>query len=158
MSEPGRDGNPLDIKYARGRGNVTAYNANNDLVTRLFEDGLIGLAEKEAGLYLAKLWHRASVGSLSVPELDRIPGQGQVSITGIQADTLSRLKDIHKQLSRASYVVLFEALARESGIAGIRSAVMCSKGNGVERFILAHALKELAEVTGHASAQRGAAR
>jgi len=154
MSQPGRDGNPLDLRPAKGRGNATVYNANNDLITRLFEDGLIGLAEKEAGLYLAKLWHRASVGSLSVPELDRIPGQGQVSITGIQADTLGRLKDIHKQLSRASYVVLFEVLARESGIAGIRSVVTCPKGKGHERYVLAHSLKELAEITGHATRGR----
>lgn len=147
----GRDGQPLDLHYARGRGNVTAYNANNDLITRLFEDGVIGMAEREAGHYLAKLWHRASVGSLATPELDRIPGQGQVSITAIQADTLSRLRDIHRELSKASLSVLFEVLARESGIKGIRALIRCPGEKGIERWVLRHALMELAEITGHAS-------
>lgn len=151
MSEPGRDGNKLDIKYARGRGNVTAYNANNDIVRRLYEDGLIGVPEREAADYLSKLWERASVGSKSVPELDRIPGQGAVGATDMSLVSTERLNEINRQLSRMSALILGWALCDGLSLNELNRKIGCPKGVGHEKWMVRMALLELAEITGHAS-------
>jgi len=151
MADPGRDGNEVDLEYARGRGNVTAYNTNESVVTRLFADGLIGVAEREAADYMSKLWRRASVGTESCPELDRIPGQSAIGMTDIAGLSLTRLNEINNKLSRISVLLCGWVLNDGLSLNELNAKVGCPKGHGIEKWLLRSALMELAEVTGHAT-------
>ena len=147
---PGRDGKPLELRQARGRGNTTVYDVNESVVSKLFDEGNIGLAEKEAADYLSKLWKRASVGSLSIPDLERIPGQAGIDITDIQADTISRLNGINKHLSNASQRVLY-GVVQGNSFKEIERMMDYKHKHGQGRLMVIHCLRELAELTGHAT-------
>ena len=151
MGLPGRDGDPLELEFAHGRGNVTAYNINESMISRMYARGIIGMAEKEAGDLYGELWHLAAIGSLSPPDPGRVPGQRSGDATAVQIDTINRLNKINRELSRVSYDVLFLVMVRGASVVELRRFLGCPKKRGIEAWVVRQALMELAEVTGHAS-------
>jgi len=156
MTEPGRDGQPIQLTKPRGeRGKRMPRNANESVLESLRNKELIGDAECQAGLKYHAYLRKAASGA-SIPDIGRIPGQGAYDGDVMQCEAVIWLEKQNRHLPKAYRTVLSLALhpASHKSLQDIDREMGYQDGKMQGRTMLIEALKELAEILGFASRNR----
>lgn len=153
MNIPGRDGQTIELTKPKGeRGKRAPRNANESVLESLRHKDLITDEDYQAGLKYHGLLRRAATGS-SIPDVGRIPGQGNSDGDANHLESILELEKINssKTLTRQYRNVLSFTLHPWTQCTLTQlDTMMCYPARHMKgRTVLIEALKELADILGY---------
>lgn len=149
-------GPKIELGQPRGeRGAKVRRDENESVLEKLFAKNLIGQPEYDAGLEYHKHLKKAAAG-YGVPDLGRIPGQGDHDADTMQCEAVLWLEKINKRMPRSFATVLSLALHpwSHASLSEIDRQMGYPENKMHGRLMLIEALGQLSELLGFATRDR----